>query len=99
MLSINPLAPTPASAHELPAAELRGFDDGFSLLELLVALAIFAFAIAIVAPNFRQSTGSDNLRLVSFRIASDLQAARATAIMERRPVSFIADAKSRSFGV
>lgn len=78
--------------------DARG-EAGFSLLELLVALSIVALALVIAVPNIRQASGSNSLRLLSHRVASELQLARSKAILERRPVAFVADARTGAFGV
>jgi len=74
-------------------------DAGFSLLELLIVLAVLSLAVGVVAPSFRGPRGSERLRPLALKLATDLKLARSTAILGRRPVSFLTDAKTHTYRV
>jgi general secretion pathway protein H len=57
-------------------------DEGFTLVEMLVVLAIVATATAIAVPLLRPPSPSLELRRAALDLASDLRIARATALKE-----------------
>ena len=66
-------------------------DPGFTLVELLVVLAIIGMALAIAAPMlFGHATGA-TLDAASAGLRSALRGAHSTAIAESRAVIFRAD--------
>lgn len=67
-------------------------ERGFTLLELVVALAIAALAIAIVLPNAVHRPGRAEVVAAAHGVASSLRMARSRAIASNRPTDFIADA-------
>ena len=91
MLSIRPLGKpsgwTPV-AFRGDCVHSGSRDAGFSLVELMVALAIFALAVGVAAPAFRGPNERERLRLLTLTLASDLRLARTNAVLLRRPVSF-----------
>jgi len=54
-------------------------DLGFTLLELLIALALLALALTLVAPSFDRSLGGLGLRTTAYELAGHLRSARAAA--------------------
>lgn len=74
-------------------------EAGFSLLELLVVLALMALAVGIAVPMLRASTGPQNVRLLTARLASDLQVSRANAILLRRVVTFVIDPDRHTYAL
>jgi general secretion pathway protein H len=81
------------------AAEAGGAEDGSSLIELLVVLAILALVAAVALPGARTPGQGPSLRLVASDIAVRLRAARSTAIAENREVAFVFDTGTRTYGV
>ena len=60
-----------------------GSQAGFSLIELLVALGIFALVAAVTIPNIAQMRSTYQLRSAVQGVFMDLQKARAAAVKER----------------
>jgi len=60
--------------------------DGFSLMELMVVLAIVAVVSAIVAPNVISWRSAAQLRGAAGNLKGDLELSKAKAVRERSPV-------------
>jgi general secretion pathway protein H len=76
-----------------------GAEEGSSLIELLVVLAILALVAAIALPGARMPGQQPSLRLVAADIATRLRAARSLAIAQQREVAFAFDTETRTYGV
>jgi general secretion pathway protein H len=70
---------------------------GFTLVELLVALAIMALMLGISMPFLRGTPGM-SLEQAARRIAAELRDARGTAMRHSRTVAFAVDTVSGRFG-
>lgn len=57
---------------------------GFTLLELLVVVAVLALAAALVVPRLSTATGASAFAAATQRAMSELRLARNSAIQERR---------------
>jgi len=77
-------------------AAARGRNPGFTLLELLVALAILAAAAALTLPAI---SGGDGVRVeaASRTLAAALRETRSTAMAYSRPSAFTLDLARRTF--
>lgn len=62
--------------------------NGFSLMELIVALLVFGIAIAIAAPNFRTFIVNTQIRTTAESIRNGLQVARTEAVKRNEVVRF-----------
>lgn len=68
-------------------------DNGMTLLELCVGLALVALLAGLAAPSFRASLRSAAVRSAAHELMTSLQQVRATAVVESRPgVWCLADA-------
>jgi general secretion pathway protein H len=74
-------------------------EEGSSLIELLVVLAILALAAAIALPGASTPGQGPSLRLVAADMAIRLRAARSLAIAQQREVVFAFDSGTRTYGV
>src|SRR5262249_2341848 len=72
-------------------ARPRG-EAGFSLIELLVVLAIVGMSLAIAVPLLARHVTGASLSAATSQIRAALRGARSTAIAEDRPVVFRGDA-------
>jgi general secretion pathway protein H len=86
------------TAHRGPA-KTGGAEDGTSLMEVLVVLAVLALVAAIALPRAHTLGREPSLRLVASDIAAKLRTARIMAIAQNRDVSFAFDTDRRTYGV
>jgi type II secretion system protein H len=69
--------------------------SGFSLLELLIVLAMAAIVTAMAAPSLARSMAATKLQRAANVIAADLQLAHSTAARARQPVQVSVDASGK----
>jgi general secretion pathway protein H len=67
-----------------PEGGRRGRQQGFTLIELVVVLAVMAVAMAFVLPSVGRGTESLKLRGEAKRVAALLREARLQAVSQRR---------------
>ena len=72
-------------------------NTGFTLLELLIVLALMTIITSIVVPQFSRSMTGLQLQKTTREIAAVLNEARNTAITESREVAFKFDAANKSY--
>jgi general secretion pathway protein H len=71
---------------------------GFSLLEVLVVLAIMGLIYALVAPRIGGG-GATELRAATRQVAAGLRKARVNAIAKRKEAILTVDVEQRQFSV
>ncbi len=59
---------------------------GFSLVEIMVVVAVFGLLVAISVPGFSSYTHANRLSTSASRLAADLQWARSTSIANGRVI-------------
>jgi general secretion pathway protein H len=74
-------------------------EAGFSLLEMLVGLAIIAVLLALSVPRFDRPAGAIEIRSFAITLASDLRATRAMAISRGQTVDVEFDIEARRYRV
>ncbi len=62
-------------------------NKGFTLLELMVAIAIFGILLSIAAPSFRVQIEASRLRADTDNVMTALQLARSEAVTRRAQVT------------
>lgn len=67
---------------------------GFSLIELMVAIAIFGIVVALGMPSYRVWIQNTRIRTATESIQNGLQVARAEAVKRNAPVQFSFGANS-----
>ena len=72
---------------------------GFTLLELLVALAILAFALTLLPPLLSSGRSTTELRQATRSIINGLRETRSKAIAGNRELAFMLDVEERSYRV
>lgn len=72
-------------------------DLGFSLVELVVALAIVALALGLVLANLTPGRHAAGLRAAATEIRAALRAAHSAAITGNREIRFAIDPSGRSY--
>lgn len=72
---------------------------GFTLLELLVALAIVAFALTLLPPFLSTGRSSSELRQATRSIINGLRETRSLAIVNNREAIFALNVEERSFRI
>jgi len=72
---------------------------GFTLVELLVALALVGMMLALVPPSLGRLRDSINYRDTVRAVITDLRAARQIALVEGRETRFLVDTAQHRFGL
>ena len=73
--------------------------SGFTLLELLVVLAIMGLIAALVVGGRPGTSDTTDAKIGAELIASELRQARSRAVATGRPVGFVLDTATRRFGI
>ena len=69
----------------------RTGSKGFTLIELMIAVAVVAIIIMIAAPSFRDMVSIQRLRSVNSQLVTDLQFARNEAVARGVPLRVVFD--------
>jgi len=70
-------------------------EQGFTLIELIIALGIMALGVAVAFPYFEGTRAGHQLRATAYDIASQLRDARASAQARNIDQAFILDVGNR----
>jgi len=82
-----------------PAVMRHRADAGFTLIEVIVTLAVLGFALALIVGYKPAWSGALGLRGMAGEVASELRLARSEAVLRNRPVFFEIDLGARQFRV
>jgi general secretion pathway protein H len=75
----------------ISAADPQRRRGGFTLIEMVVVLAILAISVGLLVPLFGPRGSGAELNAAAVRVRSAIAEARTTAIAQGRPVSFRGD--------
>jgi len=64
---------------------------GFTLIEVMVAVAVLGIVLAFGVPSFRNSTSNASLRSTAMDLVMSVNAARADAVNLRKPITLESD--------
>jgi general secretion pathway protein H len=81
------------------APQSGGRDAGFTLIEVIVTMAVLGFALALIVGYKPAWSGALGLRGMAGELAAELRLARSEAVLRNRPVSFEIDLAARQFRV
>jgi general secretion pathway protein H len=76
-----------------------GVDGGYTLLELLVVMAIIAVVSGVTAANFSGSSEGAKLRAESRKLISHMRYTRVRALSESQVFSVVVDSDGRAYQV
>jgi general secretion pathway protein H len=93
---ISPPETGPASRLILPGADKSA---GFSLIELLVVLAVMGFVLVLIVGYRAPWSSGLNLEGTAAELGSGLRLARSQAIVDNRPVAFALDLAGHRYRV
>lgn len=77
----------------------RHRQQGFSLLELIVVMAIMALGFAFVAPNFAQTIDGLRFKSAVREVAAGLRQVRGIALSQSREAVFFMDVEKRLYRI
>jgi type IV fimbrial biogenesis protein FimT len=77
----------------------RGAGAGFTLIEMMVAIAILAVLMSLAVPSFRDMGFGEQLRSASTELIAAANLARSEAIKRNAPVNLCVSSDGESCGV
>ena len=83
----------------MPIGQTRHGDAGFTLIEILVTLAILSLAVGLIVGYKPPWSSTIGLRGAAAQITAGLREARSEAIAQNRPTSFDIDLAQHRFQV
>jgi general secretion pathway protein H len=72
-------------------------EAGFSLIEMLVVVAILALTATLAAPLLSQGSGNVRLQTASSELATGFRLTRSAAIMRNKETTLVIDVEHRTF--
>lgn len=73
--------------------------NGFTMIELIVAIAVLGILMAIAMPSFVQTMGNSRIRSVAESLTSGLQYARSEAVRRNERIRFSLDSSTGNWTV
>lgn len=82
-----------ASAKNLPC-QLRMTNSGFTLIELMVTIAVLAIIVGIAAPSISTQLANQRVKSTAATLANALKEAKVESIIRRQDVTVLYDGNS-----
>ena len=79
-----------ASANKV-AQKLRMISSGFTLIELMVTIAVLAIIVSIAAPNISTQLANQRVKSTTATLANALKEAKAESLIRRQEIKFSYD--------
>ncbi|WP_350587790.1 prepilin-type N-terminal cleavage/methylation domain-containing protein [Psychrobacter sp. 78a-MNA-CIBAN-0178] len=79
-----------ASAKNIPY-QLRMNSSGFTLIELMVTIAVLAIIVSIAAPNISTQLANQRVKSTTATLANALKEAKVESILRRQPLTLSFD--------
>jgi type IV fimbrial biogenesis protein FimT len=79
-------------------SHLASFQRGFTLVELMLAIAIFAILLAIAVPSFRDASLGSRLSSIANNMIASAQLARSEAIKRNAVITLCASSNGTRAG-
>ena len=89
----------PAALRRCGSRALPMYDEGVTLLELLIVLSIMAIVAALVLPMFSNGVSTGELKGAARQVAAGLRLARSEALATRQETRVLLDLEHRTFRV
>ena len=80
----------------MPASSQARSAQGFTLLELMITIAVLAIIVALAVPSFTSLLNSNRLSTGANNVVAGLQVARMEAVRRNTPVTFCRSANRTS---
>lgn len=84
-----------ASANNLPLKR-QTTSSGFTLIELMVTIAVLAIIVSIAAPNISTQLANQRVKSTAATLANALKEAKVESIIRRQNVKVVYDATSKT---
>ena len=84
-----------ASANKV-AQKLRVTSSGFTLIELMVTIAVLAIIVSIAAPNISTQLANQRVKSTAATLANALKEAKVESIIRRQNVTVVFDANTQT---
>lgn len=92
-------APPAAGIRQTTGAAPRAGTGGFTLIEIVVVLAVMALVLALVLPAVGGKPRSAELAAAADEISASLWLARSQAILQDRVTRFVADPEAGTYAI
>lgn len=88
---------TPLTPRRRSGPAPRPITQGFTLVELMVAIALATILLSLSVPSFTQTLARLRVEGASQNLATDLQLARSEAVQRRAAVNLVTAADGASY--
>lgn len=79
--------------------KLRMTDSGFTLIELMVTIAVLAIIVGIAAPSISTQLANQRVKSTASTLENALKEAKAESIIRRQPLTVILDVSKKTIKI